>query len=196
MIIPLSYLRGFAGVVGMCSLALFPSSPMAADLVQHSGVWHYRKGTNAPPADWKTSPDASLDVSWLLGAGGIGYGDGDDVTALSDMQGRYTSVYLRTAFTSDGSVANLSSLFLKADWDDGFVAWLDGKEIARRNAPGVAGTEPLFTAVATGGREASAGGGAPAELIDLGVVGARLSAGSHVLAIQGLNEQINSSDLS
>ena len=196
MIIPLSYLRGFAGVVGMCSLALFPSSPMAADLVQHSGVWHYRKGTNAPPADWKTSSDASLDGSWLLGAGGIGYGDGDDVTALSDMQGRYTSVYLRTAFTSDGSVANLSSLFLKADWDDGFVAWLDGKEIARRNAPGVAGTEPLFTAVATGGREASAGGGAPAELIDLGVVGARLSAGSHVLAIQGLNEQINSSDLS
>lgn len=90
----------------------------------------------------------------------------------------------------------LAALTLKSDWDDGFVAWLDGKEIARRNAPGSVGSEPLFSDVATSGHEASAGSAGAAELIDLGVAGARLSAGTHVLAVQGLNEQINSSDLS
>ena len=46
-------------------------APLAASaqtsLVNHGDSWHYRKGTNAPQADWKAAADAGLDVTWQTG---------------------------------------------------------------------------------------------------------------------------------
>jgi hypothetical protein len=85
------------------------------------------------------------------------------------------------------------------DWDDGFVAWLDGVEIARSpNAPGPPGSEPSFSSTSLApNHEASAGpGGNPPTVYDLGPVADRLAPGPHVLSLIGLNGAANSSDFS
>ena len=169
-------------------------------LVNHGELWRYRKGTSPPPVGWQTNVDSALDGSWLSGPGGFGYADNDDATVLSDMQNNYTTLYIRKAFEVASGVDTNRHLKLVMDFDDGFVAWLDGAEIARVNAPGAAGSEPVFNAIATAGHEASGGDlasnpNAPTTY-DLGAMGTRLQPGTHILAIQGLNAATNSSDLS
>ena len=70
------------------------------------------------------------------------------------------------------------------DWDDGFIAWLDGTVLTNALSPG-APAEPAFNAVATALHESSNGDGTkqPAVTYDLGVVGSRLGIGTHVLEI-------------
>ncbi|HXG49007.1 MAG TPA: right-handed parallel beta-helix repeat-containing protein, partial [Methylomirabilota bacterium] len=168
-------------------------------LVAHGDTWHYHKGTNSPQANWQTLLDASLDGSWATGPGGFGYGDGDDATVLNDMRTRYSTVYIRRSFESPEALDAARRLELVMDWDDGFIAWLDGIEVARSpNAPGAVGEEPPFSAT-TGGRnhEASAGvGGNPPMVFDLGAADVMLPPGPHVLAIMGFNDELTSSDLS
>ncbi len=173
-----------------------PLPPVA--LVNHGDAWRYFKGTSEPAADWKTVPDASLDLNWLTGPGGIGYGDGDDATVLSDMRNAYSTVYLRQTFAAPMNVDPSRHLRLVMDYDDGFVAWLDGVEIARSsNVAGAVGSVPPFNAVVFPDHEASAGGGGnPPLTLDLGPVGERLAAGNHVLAVMGINGTIDSSDVS
>lgn len=163
-------------------------------LVQPQDTWHYRKGLSAPQADWKTAPEAALDGSWLTGPGGIGYGDGDDATVLADMRGHYTTVYLRRRFTVSTEWPADWRALLTVDWDDGFVAWLDGVEVARDRAPGATGAEPPWNATATGLHESSHGG--DGTVFDLGAAGEWLPPGDHVLAFMVLNESASSSDLS
>lgn len=171
-------------------------SAASTPLVNHTDVWHYRKGTNAPSLDWKTAANASLDATWLTGPGGIGYADGDDATTLSDMRSNYTTIYIRREFTIGAPVDTNLNLTLTMDWDDGFVAWLDGVELKRDRAPGAIGTEPSYSTNATSTHEASAGGGAAPTAFNLGSVGSRLAPGTHVLALMALNENATSSDLS
>jgi hypothetical protein len=171
-------------------------------LVAHSDVWRFHRGTNAPPAGWQTNADASLDSSWSSGAGGLGYADnapelGLVQTVLNDMQNLYSTLYLRRSFAITNTVDAALLLELTMDWDDGFVAWLDGQELApRMNAPGGAGTEPASTAVATASHESFRGNNSPqpAMTFSLGPVAGRLQPGTHILAILGLNQATNSSD--
>jgi hypothetical protein len=166
-------------------------------LVSRSDTWRYRKGTNAPVANWKTVSDASLDSTWASGPGGFGFGDSDDATTLSDMQNNYASVYIRRTFNISAPIATNLHAQLVVDWDDGFVAWLDGVEIARQFSPGNVGAEPAFNALSTGLHEASAGsGGNPPMSFDLGPATTLLPTGNHILSFICLNEAIDSSDLS
>src|SRR6266542_264876 len=167
-------------------------------LVNHGDLWRYRKGTSAPPAGWQTNADAALDSSWLSGPGGFGYGDNDDATVLADMPSNYTTVYIRRSFDVSSAVDPNRHLKLLMDFDDGFVAWLDGVEIARANVPGAAGSQPAFNATATTTHEASGGDTTPNPPVtyDLGAVANRLQPGTHVLSLQGLNVATNSTDLS
>src|SRR5687767_365146 len=128
-------------------------------LVQHGDDWRYRLGTNAPQAGWKTNSDVALDSTWLTGPGGFGYEDGDDATLLTTMSNRFSTVYIRREFQITSPVQTNLQLRLTMDWDDAFVAWLDGVEVARSsNAPGAAGTEPAYNATsqANQNHEASA----------------------------------------
>ena len=94
--------------------------------------WRYFKGTQEPPSDWKTV--GFDDSDWLVGATGIGYGDGDDATILDDMQDSYLSLYARYAFeVADPSV--VSPLVFSMDYDDGFVAYLNGSELWQVDLP-------------------------------------------------------------
>lgn len=167
-------------------------------LVNHSDLWHYRFGTNAPQSDWKTTTDSALDSSWLLGPAGFGYEDGDDATILNNMSNHFTTLYIRRTFTIDNSIDPLATLQLVMDYDDAFIAWIDGQEVARSsNAPGSVGTEPSFNSVSSPpNHEALGYRGLPPEIYNLGPVGSRLQPGEHVLAIMGFNASLNSSDFS
>lgn len=171
--------------------------PAPAPLVNHGDSWHYRKGTDEPQADWKTVVDAGLDGTWLTGPGGFGFADNDDATVLSDMLNGYNTVYIRRTFTIAAGVDPARRVMLTMDWDDGFVAYLDGVEVVR--SPNVAVADPLHDSATVAGQnhEASNGeNGNPPTTYDLGSVGSLLGPGTHVLAIHGLNAAPSSSDFS
>ena len=94
-------------------------------VVNDNSNWSYSIPTATTQASWiSPSYDASL---WSVGPGGFGFGDSDDNTPLPTST---ISVYQRITF----NVVDLS-LITKAifnmDYDDGFVAYLNGVEIAR-----------------------------------------------------------------
>ncbi len=167
------------------------AEPQAPPLVTRSDTWRYHKGTNAPVAGWQTIADASLGVQWPSGPGGFGYGDGDDATILSDMLNTYTTVYIRRTFQVTNDLGTNLHAFLVMDWDDGFVAWLNGNFITNNLSPVPVGSEPAHTDTATTTHEAGT-----AVRYDLGPASTALPMGEHILAIMGLNESSGSSDFS
>lgn len=152
-------------------------------------IWKYFIGSSEPPATWK---DLSFDdAAWSSGTGGIGYGDGDDGTAITAT----TSVYLRKTFTADDTSA-IGKAFLHMDYDDAFVAYLNGTEIAR--SANIDGAPPAHDAVAVFDHEANmyTGGSAEAFTIDEAFLKTILKPGNNVLCIQVHNTSLGSSDLS
>jgi hypothetical protein len=176
-----------------------PSAPIS--LAEHADLWRWHKGTNAPVTGWQTIPDADLGPEWGNGPGGFGYSDdtaqetNECRTILSDMRGstatNYSTVYIRKTFFVTNDPPSGAHLHLTMDYDDAFVAYLDGVEVARStNVPGASGTEPSNGAAATSTHESSRGTSTPINppgLYDLGPAAGRLATGSHVLAILGLN---------
>ena len=72
------------------------------------------------------------DANWTQGVFGIGYGDGDDATEVPTGT---LSIFTRSSFTiSDTS--NVNDMMFHIDYDDAFVAYLNGIEIARDNITG------------------------------------------------------------
>ncbi|MEM7235435.1 MAG: hypothetical protein AAF517_24900, partial [Planctomycetota bacterium] len=137
--------------------------------------------TKEPTTDW-TQVDFD-DADWEVGPTGIGYGDNDDETLLADMEDLYSSVYIRKFFEVEDP-ESVETLVLRINYDDGFVAYLNGEEVARA---GLTEEIPRFTDFATG-HEAD---GFEAFEID-----ASLLDDENVLAIQGHNTTISSSDFS
>ena len=170
-----------------------------ATLVSHSNLWSYHRGTNEPQANWQTLADAALDATWASGPGGFGYGDPaitGELTTLTGMSNVFSTFYIRRSFTA-GSVADTNlHLRLTVDYDDGFVAYLDGVEVARRNLTNGVGTFVAHGNTTITSHEASCCDAPthPAEVIDLGSVSNRLAAGNHVLAVIGVNGTLASSD--
>jgi hypothetical protein len=170
--------------------------------VNHGDSWRYRKQTaanGAPQANWKTVADASLDATWLTGIGGFGYADNSTETSLcrtllTDMRSAYSTVAMRKSFQITNNPDPTMHLILTMDWDDGFIAFLDGVFLASDHSPG-SPAEPAFNAVATGLHESSLGDNTrePAMTYNLGQIGSRLASGTHVLSVVGLNQSLGSS---
>ena len=103
---------------------------------------------------------------------------GTDVGAA--MRNVNASAYVRIPFTVTDPSA-FDALLLKMRYDDGFVAYLNGVEVARRNAP----TALDFDSAATADR--SLQDATTPETINLTPFLNLLQSGNNVLAIQGLN---------
>ena len=160
-------------------------------IVSAGDTWQWFPGYSQPASGWNTRGfDAS---SWLTGPGGIGYGDGDDMTVTDVVP----SVYLRREFTIH-DISAISELYLFVDFDDGFVAYLNGHEIARANI-GTVGTEPGFSeyAILDSYEARLPSGGIPSRfLIDNQTVSEFLAEGANLLALQVHNCNEGSTDLS
>ncbi|CAN5190580.1 hypothetical protein BH09BAC5_BH09BAC5_18520 [soil metagenome] len=107
----------------------------------------YFPGTTEPPSNWK---DATFnDGSWAVSNGTVGYGDGDDSTIIAPV----SSVYQRISFNV-ADTSNIAIVALLVDYDDAYVAYLNGKEISRANI-GAQGFPPLHTDLAFDEHEAN-----------------------------------------
>ena len=150
--------------------------------------WHYFSGISEPPMNWKEL--SFNDSTWDIGKGGIGYADGDDSTLIDPT----ISVYLRRKFDLLDT-SKIAALLFYMDYDDAFVAYINGIEIARAN---ITGTPPTYTTLASTYREATMySGGVPQEFgINSSIISDLILEGENILAIQVHNHDIGSSDMS
>lgn len=109
-------------------------------------LWRYQVGTTEPDPNW-VNPGFD-DSGWSSGAISIGYGDGDDATTTPAA----ISLYMRDTFSLP-EVENFLIALLAMDYDDAFVAYLNGVEIARNNIWNIG--KPPFDATATEEHEAA-----------------------------------------
>ncbi len=173
----------------------------ADTLIKEGDTWRYFKGrSSAPPIQsgmtWTEQgyDDAS---GWGEGPSGFGYGDSDDATKFDDMRDEYAALFIRKTF-SINDPTRITHLTLAADYDDGFVAYINGMEIARRNL----NVGPVdHTTLATRNHEASRGirqdkdvNPQAREYIDIDP--SVLVQGTNVLAVSGHNVSVESSDFS
>jgi hypothetical protein len=98
----------------------------------------------------------------------------------STMKNVRSTAYVRVPFTAS-NVANFNSLSLRMRYNDGFVAYLNGAEIARRNAP----ASPAWDSAATAARTSEQS--LVTEAINVTSALPSLINGNNVLAIHGLN---------
>ena len=153
--------------------------------------WAYQIPESELPSDWNTI--GFDDSGWSTGPGGFGYGDEDDGTEIESA----VSVYIRRNFTVS-NMDDLISAFLHADYDDGFVAYLNGTEIGRSNNLGEPGTFVSYDETTSTDHEAQLywGGYPEAYTLDSQQLASLLIAGENVLAVQAHNVGITSSDMS
>jgi hypothetical protein len=108
-----------------------------------NSVWKYAKGLSEA-----STPDTTAwrnvgfnDSAWSTGTAPFYYeNDPGSATAysgntdLTDMDGSYTCIFMRQTFVLT-NVSQIAQLQLTALSDDGFIAWINGTEVARFNMP-------------------------------------------------------------
>ncbi|MBN2090371.1 CotH kinase family protein [candidate division KSB1 bacterium] len=156
-------------------------------IVNRGDIWRYRLGYANIPSDWYL-PNYN-DTAWPTGPSGFGYGDNDDATTVASTM----SLYIRHTFTLN-QLENISAALLHVDYDDGFVAYLNGVEIARANL-GAPGDVPAYNQSASASHEAEIYQGNPPEQYRIASFQTLLQEGKNVLAIQVHNTDASSSDL-
>ena len=153
--------------------------------------WRYNVPDAELPLNWNTIDFD--DIGWNEGEGGFGYSDDDDGTIIDPA----ISVYLRKKFDVI-DLSKLSSAVISADYDDGFIAYLNGYEIGRSYNLSEPGTFVAFDQTTYYDHEASLySGGLPESIIlDSLMLDSLLINGENVFAVQVHNVGLNSSDMS
>ncbi len=138
--------------------------------------------------------DSSWSESWG-GPGGVGYEAGsgyEDLIHLdlqSQMYDKHSTCYIRMPFTLDVDPASYDSLLLKIRYDDAFVAWLNGHEVERENFTEIPDWNSDGTSSHSDSQAVNLIAFDIAEHMDA------LQPGGNILAIQGMNNGNDSSDL-
>jgi hypothetical protein len=184
------------------SLGIAGASPVT--LVNATDTWQYFPGVVEPagglydPAllfsgrlsvPWgKAAFDDSL---WTQGPGPHGQGLAGMGTTVSGVVGNTPSLYTRIVFNASAAdAADANPLQLLVDYDDSFVAYINGVEVARANLQNPNTFVPR-TAVATTARNYA---GAPTTFV-ISPAKNVLVAGANVLAIQTHNVSIGDADI-
>lgn len=157
-------------------------------VVYDNSTWSYSIPTAATPTNW-ISPSFNAS-SWNTGVGGFGFGDSDDNTPLPNGT---ISVYQRITFNIV-DVSLLTKAILNMDYDDGFVAYLNGVEIARNGLSG--SSQPAYNQLASISHEAVLySGGYPDQFVfTQAQVQAAIVNGQNVLCVETHNQTAGSSD--
>jgi hypothetical protein len=159
------------------------------------GDWKRVLVPAGPISDAWRGGQAFDDSAWTLGTGGVGferstgYESFFHIDVQSQMYGRNATCYIRIPFqVSAGDLADLARLVLKVRYDDGFVAWLNGTEVTRKNFSGT----PTWNSAASALNDDSAA--VNFEEFDITAQAGNLRAGANILAIQAMNNSTTSSD--
>jgi len=155
-------------------------------LINQGDIFKYDIPNTEPNPNWK---NLNFNVSsWADGATGFGYSDGDDNTTIPYGT---LSVYLRKNFNIT-NINDIISLILDIDYDDAFVAYINGVEVTRAN---IGGVPPPFDSgdISTDHEAQIYSGGLPDRFV-LSNLNSFLVEGENVLAIQAHNISSTSSD--
>lgn len=169
------------------------AAPSNRVLVESNSVWRFVKGTQEasnPSNAWRL-PDYD-DSGWSNAPAPFFFGDPynsveNPGTLLSDMQGTYTSVYFRSSFYVPDPAA-LTSLVLRYQSDDGFIAWINGVEVLRYNMP--AGNISFNGTASSNVNEPQNRGPAYFDAF-LGNFGTFLIQGTNTVAVHAFNSSLN-----
>ena len=149
--------------------------------------------------DWRGGKPFD-DSAWIpcTGApGGVGYEHDHGYESLITLDtqaqmygsGKNNSCYIRIPFTVNAAgLADVNKLTLKMRYDDGFIAYLNGREVARREFTG----DPSWNSHADTAGESNVQ--SFDEFIDISPAPGDLKAGANILAIHGMNASLTSSD--
>lgn len=158
-------------------------------VIDRGDEWKYLVPDASTPSTWQST--SYTDTDWNSGISGFGFGDNDDSTLIDKGS---ISVYLRTTF----SIENLAAIeqgILHIDYDDAFVAYLNGTEVSRDNL-GTPGTEVAFDQPATNSaHEAKIFSGGKPDIFFIEEIKNLLVEGVNVLAIAVHNASATSTDL-
>ena len=154
-------------------------------LVNQGDEFRYLVPAQAVNNQWKNV--GFDDSAWTNGFSGFGYGDGDDNTALPS---GVSSVFLRKTFTLTDA-ATIEALIVDMDYDDGFVAYVNGQEIARAN---ISGLSPAFNAPTLTDHEAQMYSGGLPDRFTINNIDGLLQDGQNVFCVQAHNISNGSSD--
>lgn len=158
---------------------------MWTTVVTEGDTLSFDVGNARIPESW--SSQGFDDSGWDRGPSGIGYGDGDDATQIPAT----LAVFARRPFEIVDP-SRVTGVQLHLDFDDGFVAHVNGVEVGRANL-GLAGTPASSIQAADASHEARLYQGLPISGIE--VDPALLVAGENILAVQVHNRSRSSSDL-
>ncbi len=178
----------------LLALWLVPDVRSQETLLPAGSIWRWRPGTveaSNPIEAWRAREfdDAaweSVPAPFHFGTNAQG---GDDAvltgTILSNMRSNYTGIFLRHTFVIT-NVAEVEAVQWVTTYDDGFIAWINGAEVARAN---VRTGAIAFNTVASTSRE-----GDPAATIIAAISPKTyLIEGSNILAVQAVNQNISTS---
>ncbi|UII19200.1 CotH kinase family protein [Fulvivirga ligni] len=155
-------------------------------IIREDDSWKFMVPTSQPSSSWYTN--AYDDSEWNEGQAGFGYGDNDDNTVLPDGT---IAVLLRYTFNIDDQ-SIIEDALLHLDYDDGFVAYLNGVEIDRKYL--TAAGDPAYNELASEIHEAVLYQGQVPEAFS--VDPDLFIKGDNVLAIEVHNQSSTSSDFS
>ena len=147
--------------------------------------------SNDAMADSEWRDNGYNDSAWHQGTGGVGYGDADDNTIIDGIG----SVFLRRQINIIDK-NEIASAILNIDYDDAFVAYLNGVEIAR--SVGLTSAYPTYYEYSSAQHDAVIPiGGTPGNIIiDTDILQNNLVTGTNIVAIQVHNATATSTDLS
>jgi chitodextrinase len=179
-------------------------------VVNEYNTWEYLVPSAEPPGTWKTDLTT---IGWATGTGGFGYDDKDDGSISPDSYKQWSlgvaddyetygttdpdvpsgtlSVFTRIVFNITDINAIDAAVF-HMDYDDAYVAYLNGTELNR--SANLVTTDPLpfDTKAKTTIRAVLYEGGIPQDVtVPIGL----LNQGLNVLSIQAHNVSTSSSDL-
>jgi hypothetical protein len=152
-------------------------------IVKNGDDYKYIRATANPATNWFTVTFS--DASWMSAKSSIGFGY-DDSTKVALCR----AIYLRRKFTV-ADISVIKNLLFEIDYDDGFVAYLNGVEIAR--SANIIPVNPGYNAYLNPGRSAQTPlGKRPERFV---VRNNNLVKGENLLAIQVINLSDTSSTL-
>ncbi len=165
----------------------------ATNLVATNSTWKYFKGrseASSPSTAWRTN--GFNDSAWTLAQEPFYYeNDPTSATAytgntdLTDMDGGYTCIFMRQTFVVP-NLPQIQQLQLTALSDDGFIAWINGTEVARFNMP-------TGSIAYNGSASPALPEPVPLQNDILANFQQYLVAGTNVLAIQAFNSSLSAS---
>jgi hypothetical protein len=175
------------------------NSQIPRPFILNNGIYSYFVGKSEPPSDWKSIN--FNDSNWgQADTSAIGYGWAKRRSHLLDsvIIEKTTSLYLRIKFEAKDST-KFKDLNFAADFDDAYIAYLNGEEIARKNI-GKPGDLAYYNTLADRSHEECTyryyESPVNGVYIDSSIVKKAIRKGKNVFAIQVLNDSINGSDLS